>query len=101
LRLEVADDGLGLPAGAALIEGIGLGNTRARLRRAYGSDHELTVAVRAGGGVRATLTLPPDVATPSAGRRSGARSRRGGRSDGTDLGAWPYASPRSEAVPSS
>jgi two-component sensor histidine kinase len=46
LRIEVADDGVGLRAGGPAYEGIGLANTRARLRALHG-DHA-TMELRAG-----------------------------------------------------
>lgn len=58
LRLVVADDGVGLPAGDRPAEGIGLGNTRSRLRAGYGSRHRFTVAPRPGGGVEVTVEVP-------------------------------------------
>lgn len=60
LEVQVADNGAGLPAGGerAIREGIGLSNTRARLRQLYGDDYQLDLAGRAGGGVVATLVLP-------------------------------------------
>ncbi|GAA4694478.1 sensor histidine kinase [Phytohabitans rumicis] len=57
LKLSVADDGLGLTHGA-LRDGIGLANTRARLRQLYGDRHEFTIAPRDGGGVDATISVP-------------------------------------------
>jgi two-component system, LytTR family, sensor kinase len=60
LEVQVTDNGAGLPAGGerAVREGIGLSNTRARLRQLYGDDYQLDLAGRAGGGVVATLVLP-------------------------------------------
>ncbi|HEX8274818.1 MAG TPA: histidine kinase [Longimicrobiaceae bacterium] len=58
LRLEVRDDGGGLPAGGALRERVGLGNTRARLLRLYGDEHRFEVRGAPGGGVSAAVTLP-------------------------------------------
>jgi LytS/YehU family sensor histidine kinase len=59
LRLEVRDDGCGLPAdGSALREGVGLGNTRERLEQSYGSRQRLDVAAEPAGGVRVTIELP-------------------------------------------
>lgn len=55
LHLTVADDGAGLPA--ALAEGTGLTNTRARLAAAFGSRATLTLTPRAGGGTEAHLTI--------------------------------------------
>jgi two-component system LytT family sensor kinase len=57
LRLGVADDGLGLTDGAPR-DGIGLANTRARLKQVYGDRHEFTIAPRDGGGVTATIAVP-------------------------------------------
>ncbi len=58
LRLEVEDDGPGLPEEAARRNGIGLANTRARLQRLYGPAHRLELANRSEGGTRVTMELP-------------------------------------------
>jgi hypothetical protein len=76
LRLEVHDDGVGLAEGAdgggtgesgrgaapeagpRSAEGVGLGNTRARLAALYGGAAALELLPRAGGGAIARLTLP-------------------------------------------
>jgi len=57
LHLEVEDDGLGLPPGGAT-EGLGLGNTRARLAMLFGSAATLRLLRREGGGTRVELYLP-------------------------------------------
>jgi len=57
--LSVEDNGPGAPAtGAQVVEGIGLGNTRERLARLYGSAQHLTLEPHAGGGMRAEVRLP-------------------------------------------
>lgn len=58
LRLRVSDNGIGLPFGdvAQLTEGVGISNTRRRLRHLYGADHDFRII--ADGGVRIELTLP-------------------------------------------
>jgi two-component sensor histidine kinase len=56
LRLVVEDDGVGLPA--SFREGVGLSNTRARLRRLYGDGHGLRLTGGPTGGVRVTVDLP-------------------------------------------
>ncbi len=61
LHLRVQDDGPGLPVGWKISEasGVGLSNTRERLRRLYGeSGQTLEVASEPGAGVRVELTLP-------------------------------------------
>jgi two-component system, LytTR family, sensor kinase len=58
LEIRVEDDGPGLPPGGAGTQGIGLANTRARLRQLYGDAAGLTLENGAGGGAVATLTLP-------------------------------------------
>jgi two-component system, LytTR family, sensor kinase len=54
--IEVDDDGDGLPATVA--EGIGLRDTRARLRASYGDAATLELTARPGGGTRATVCVP-------------------------------------------
>jgi two-component system LytT family sensor kinase len=62
LELKVYDDGLGLKprgdAGGNAGEGIGLANTRARLRQLYGARQRFTVENREPQGVEATLVIP-------------------------------------------
>jgi LytS/YehU family sensor histidine kinase len=58
LELEVADDGPGLPPAEAFSEGIGLSNTRARLRGLYGDDQSLTLRPGPDGGLTVTVSLP-------------------------------------------
>jgi signal transduction histidine kinase len=56
LRLQVEDDGPGLPA--VFTEGVGLANTKARLRRLYGADHAFRMERGPAGGVLVTVELP-------------------------------------------
>lgn len=56
LYLRVDDDGLGLPEGMS--EGLGLGNTRARLRMLFGEGASVALARRDGGGTRVELRFP-------------------------------------------
>lgn len=64
LCVEVTDDGPGLaarddaPRRRGSGEGIGLSNTRERLRQLYGEACRLELAGRPEGGVRVTITLP-------------------------------------------
>jgi two-component system, LytTR family, sensor kinase len=57
LQLRVDDDGLGLPP-AGTLEGIGLGNTRSRLRMLFGDAAGLELSAIPGGGTRAEVHLP-------------------------------------------
>ncbi len=59
LQLSVSDDGLGLPAGETenLHEGVGLSNTRRRLRHLYGDAHRFAL-VPGTTGLRVDLTIP-------------------------------------------
>lgn len=57
LRLEVRDNGGGLPNGE-IVEGIGLSNTRARLKQLYGARQTFDVADAAGGGARISAVIP-------------------------------------------
>ena len=56
--LTVRDNGAGEPAGGFTREGIGLGNTRARLRELYGDRHRFELANHPDGGLMVRVTLP-------------------------------------------
>jgi two-component system LytT family sensor kinase len=56
LKLAVTDSGRGRAEGAP--DGVGLSNTRARLRLLYGADHGFELAPATGGGLRASLWFP-------------------------------------------
>ncbi|MBI3368723.1 MAG: histidine kinase [Burkholderiales bacterium] len=56
LRIEVADDGVGLPGGANR-EGVGLTNSRERLAGRHGDAARLDLLPRAGGGTIARITI--------------------------------------------
>ena len=56
LELAIRDDGVGMSATQA--EGVGLGNTRERLRTLYGEEASLHIEGRAGGGTEVVLMLP-------------------------------------------
>jgi two-component system, LytTR family, sensor kinase len=59
LELEVRDNGGGLAAPANVLhEGVGLRNTRSRLRQLYGDAHMFLLRNRTVGGVIVTLTIP-------------------------------------------
>jgi LytS/YehU family sensor histidine kinase len=56
LRVEVEDNGRGMPK--ELDEGVGLANTRARLRQLYGDRHEFELSDAPAGGFRVRLAIP-------------------------------------------
>jgi len=58
LAVVLSDDGTGLGQNGAIREGIGLSNTRARLRELYGSAHRFELASGPQGGVRVELNIP-------------------------------------------
>jgi sensor histidine kinase YesM len=60
VRLRVSDDGPGLDGqrGSLMTEGVGLRNTRARLKHLYGPDSALELHDNPGGGLCVTLTIP-------------------------------------------
>ncbi|HXT20258.1 MAG TPA: histidine kinase, partial [Thermoanaerobaculia bacterium] len=69
LEIEIADDGPGLPPLAAdgeRREGIGLANTRGRLRKLYGESHRLVLDDRAEGGARLLVAFPHRLAAADA-----------------------------------
>lgn len=64
LELQVKDNGPGLHRdGASIIkEGLGLGNTRARLEQMYGSSHNFDMTDVPEGGLKVTLEIPFEAA---------------------------------------
>ena len=60
VRVRVADDGAGLPAGFSLDRhaGTGLSNIRTRLQNLYGAPATLTIAAAADGGTVVTVDVP-------------------------------------------
>jgi two-component system LytT family sensor kinase len=58
VELVVQDNGAGLPAGGFTREGIGLGNTRARLGELYGERHRFELANHPAGGLVVRVTIP-------------------------------------------
>src|SRR5947209_3930863 len=70
LRLEVSDDGAGLstaPSSRATKGGVGLSNTRARLRQLYGAAYRFELADDPRGGATATIEIPLLDSNPDAG----------------------------------
>jgi two-component system, LytTR family, sensor kinase len=59
LELSVSDDGIGIPSGDVenLHEGVGLSNTRRRLRHLYGDKHKFELAADKSG-LKVNLTIP-------------------------------------------
>ena len=61
LRLSVCDDGIGVPFNDVehLSEGVGLSNTRKRLRHLYGEQHQFDLeTTMKTGGLKVNLTIP-------------------------------------------
>lgn len=58
LVIRIADNGRGLDANREWREGIGLGNTRARLEQLYGSAHTVSIENAADGGAIVTVSIP-------------------------------------------
>jgi two-component system LytT family sensor kinase len=58
LLLVVRDNGAGQPPGGFTREGIGLANTRERLRELYGERHRFELANHPGGGLEVRIELP-------------------------------------------
>lgn len=58
LAVEVSDNGVGLRNGKEIEEGVGLSNTRARLREMYGPAHQFALVEPSEGGLRVELRIP-------------------------------------------
>lgn len=58
VELTVQDNGAGLPPGGFTREGIGLGNTRARLNELYGERHRFELANHPAGGLVVRVIIP-------------------------------------------
>jgi LytS/YehU family sensor histidine kinase len=56
--LEVEDDGRGMQPREALVDGVGLGSTRGRLRLLYGERHQLAIEPAGPSGVRVRIEIP-------------------------------------------
>jgi two-component system LytT family sensor kinase len=69
LRIEVQDNGPGITAisktNGRFREGLGLTNTRARLRQLYGASHSFELTDAPGGGLLVTLEIPVTRASTS------------------------------------
>ena len=57
LYLRIGDDGCGMPP-ATNDEGVGLGNTRRRLRQLYGEAHTFAIDRAENGGTLVTIAIP-------------------------------------------
>jgi LytS/YehU family sensor histidine kinase len=70
LELRVTDDGAVLadPGAAHPREGIGLSNTRSRLRHLYGENFRFELVEARGGGLEARIEIPYHVETPAHGQ---------------------------------
>lgn len=64
LHIRIYDDGPGLKHdnGNRMVEGVGLSNTRARLKQLYSDEQNFSLAERPSGGVEAVLIIPFTVA---------------------------------------
>jgi two-component system, LytTR family, sensor kinase len=58
LTLEVCDNGAGMPPNHAVIENVGLSNTRARLEALHADAHKLELLTAPGSGVLVRMTIP-------------------------------------------
>ena len=75
LELSVVDDGVGESPRVEHRDGVGLGNTRARLLSLYGSDHRFEAGSASTGGfvVRIEIPFRTDLAVKDAARRESGR----------------------------
>jgi len=71
LRLDVRDNGPGLPVVPPKRHGIGVANTRARLQQLYGASHQFTLENHPEGGVLARTVIPHRTMPPSSGPSNG------------------------------
>ena len=75
LELSVVDDGVGENPRADHRDGVGLGNTRARLLSLYGSDHRFEAGSPSSGGFAVHIEIPyrTDAAPKESARRESDR----------------------------
>lgn len=66
VTIEVWDDGVGLDGESRGGGGVGLNNTRERLRHAFGMRQQLELSTREGGGVVVAIRMPFTESRPSA-----------------------------------
>jgi LytS/YehU family sensor histidine kinase len=67
--VEIVDDGPGITAGD-IKDGVGLGNTRARLQEMFGSRHAFDVTNAPGGGTLVRLSLPWQIESTQGAQRA-------------------------------
>jgi hypothetical protein len=83
LTIEILDDGLGIRSAAGQSgEGIGLGNTRARLRELYGEGASLVLFNRPEGGTSVRVDLPSRAARAEGSVRGAPGPPSGAREEG-------------------
>ena len=86
LRLEVRDNGRGLPEGADAARGtkggVGLANTRARLQQLYGAGYRFDLSNAPAGGAVVTLEIPLRGAPAAHKDSGGARDSAGAHAPG-------------------
>jgi two-component system LytT family sensor kinase len=58
LAITIRDSGRGFAPGGPINEGLGLRNTRERLRQLYGAEHVFRLETPAGGGALVTIMIP-------------------------------------------
>ena len=77
LAITVTDDGLGVPFGDLndLPEGVGLSNTRRRLKHLYGEKHQFGLDTSKDGGLKVSLAIPYKAANAAADFGRAKRSR--------------------------
>lgn len=79
LCLEVSDNGEGVAAGQVVRPGVGLSNTRSRLRHLYGDRQTFRLRRRPEGGLTVSITLPFVPASVTGGAASSLSSLPDGR----------------------
>lgn len=88
LRLQVEDNGVGLPREVARNEGMGLTNVRARLAQLFPEGHRVSLADRPGGGTVATVEFPLRAAPTATPAREPGDVRPAAPAEATSTPGW-------------